>query len=260
MGIQDRDYLRDRRLRSDEAPGNARPGGNDGEPPHRGPPWWTWLIVAAVFFGLGAFAWVQRNEETQRPARHGPLPDDVLAAVNQHHAGESVPMLVGKIMRVVDGDTIAVRLGSGPIEVRLHAIDAPEYDQPGGPEASEALKQHLRRRTEVALQPVDQDSYERLVADVYLGDELVNEWLVKEGYAWAYRRYADDPAVCEWEGEARAAHRGVWSTGHPMAPWDWRMKQHQRGYQPKDYSNVTVESCMADIKRDRRGTVAKPRA
>src|SRR5512135_2972839 len=111
MAIQERDYLRDRRLRTNEAPGSGHPrGGDEEEPPHRGPPWWTWLVVAAVFFGLGAFAWVQRNEETQRPARHGPLPDDVIAAVAQRQAGESVPMLVGRIMRVVDGDTIAVRL------------------------------------------------------------------------------------------------------------------------------------------------------
>ena len=51
-------------------------------------------------------------------------------------ASESSPVLVGRVTRVVDGDTIEVKLDSGPIRVRLHAIDAPEEAQPYGKEAT----------------------------------------------------------------------------------------------------------------------------
>jgi endonuclease YncB( thermonuclease family) len=43
------------------------------------------------------------------------------------------------VLRVIDGDTIEVQLGSGPIRVRLNSIDTPEKDQPWGPQAHAAL-------------------------------------------------------------------------------------------------------------------------
>jgi micrococcal nuclease len=41
-----------------------------------------------------------------------------------------LPVVVGTVTRVVDGDTIDVQLSSGPIRVRLHGVDTPERGQP----------------------------------------------------------------------------------------------------------------------------------
>lgn len=118
------------------------------------------------------------------------------------------PVLVGTVIKVIDGDTIKVRLSSGPNNVRFDAIDAPEKDQPGGAEASAALSSRLSGQV-IALDVVMQDRYARLVAVVYLGDENINAWMVKHGHAWAYREYLKDQDYCVWEGAARAARSGL---------------------------------------------------
>jgi|SRR5688572_6726897 len=52
-------------------------------------------------------------------------------------------VLVGRVTKIVDGDTIDVRLDSGPIRVGFDSIDAPERVQPWGREATEALSRLL---------------------------------------------------------------------------------------------------------------------
>lgn len=155
------------------------------------------------------------------------------------------PILVGKVVHVYDGDTIKVQLDSGPIVVRLHSIDTPEHDQPWGPEATAALAARVQGR-QVSLDVVTQDSYERLVADVFIGEQNINAWMVQQGNAWAYRYYLEDERFCAWEVEARAAGRGLWSqpphTWH--APWQWRAAGRGEPVSYTDYRNETVAQCM----------------
>ncbi len=161
-------------------------------------------------------------------------------------AGALQPILVGAVVHVYDGDTIKVQLDSGPIIVRLHSIDTPEHDQPWGPEATAALANRVRGR-QVSLDVVTQDSYERLVADVFVGEESINAWMVQQGNAWAYRHYLDDSSFCTWEADARAAGRGLW--GQPAdtwrAPWQWRAAGRGESVTYADYSHETVAHCIA---------------
>ena len=157
------------------------------------------------------------------------------------------PVLVGRVTRVVDGDTIYVSLSRGPIRVRLSGADAPEHDQPWGPQATAALASRVLNR-EVELVPVDQDRYDRLVAHVCLGSEDVGAALVAQGDAWAYRRYLKDPSYCAYEGIARAARRGVWSfpPSQWIAPWEWRAVHAGRAGSYTDYAGVSVASCALE--------------
>jgi endonuclease YncB( thermonuclease family) len=164
---------------------------------------------------------------------------------------DDAPRLLGKVIRVIDGDSVEVQLDSGPIEVRLHAADAPEYDQPGGRAAVRALSTRLKRKTVVSLEPVEQDQYARLVAVVHRDDENVNGWLIRQGHAWAYRQYTADERYCRWEDEARATHRGLWSrpASDWIAPWDWRRRGREPSYRPVDHSNETLADCLAALRR-----------
>ncbi|HEX6570519.1 MAG TPA: thermonuclease family protein [Steroidobacteraceae bacterium] len=173
-----------------------------------------------------------------------------LPAVETAQGGDA-PRLVGKVIRVIDGDSVEVQLDSGPIEVRLHAADAPEYDQPGGRAAVRALSTRLKRRTLVALEPVEQDRYARLVAVIHRDDENVNGWLIRQGHAWAYRQYTADERYCRWEDEARATHRGLWSgpASDWIAPWDWRRRGREPSYRPVDHSHETLADCLAALRR-----------
>lgn len=181
----------------------------------------------------------------------------VVAPAPQPQAGEPVPVLVGSVLHVTDGDTIKVQLSSGPVSVRLHSIDAPEKDQPWGPEASAALASRLAHQR-VALEVQTQDRYERLVATVFLGDENVNAWMVSEGNAWAYRDYLRDPSYCYAEADARSRRLGLWSLppSSTYAPWEWRARERDPSTRLSSYSQETAANCVAAM----RGRLAPSRA
>ena len=96
-----------------------------------------------------------------------------------------------RVTRVKDGDgMIAVRLGwfrrqRESLEIRLHAIDAPEYDQPLGPESSRRLRQIAegKRFTLKVWEP--QDPYGRVVGVLYNRrlEQSVNRQMVESGLA-----------------------------------------------------------------------------
>jgi endonuclease YncB( thermonuclease family) len=143
---------------------------------------------------------------------------------------DDIPRLVGTVTRIVDGDTIDVKLSSGPIRVRLHGIDAPEKGQPWGDEASAALTGLILHR-KVEIEPFKQDRYDRLIGRVYLRNTDINGELVKLGHAWAYRRYMTkaDAHYCAFEQAARKAGRGLWAahSGDRIEPWAWRAFQRR---------------------------------
>lgn len=143
------------------------------------------------------------------------------ALAADQHATEG--LLAGRVLRVIDGDTLDVRLSSGRIRVRLHGVDAPERDQPGGAEATRWL-QAVLHEADVRLEPVSQDQYDRLVAVVHLEDRNINAALLRAGHAWAYRRYLrrEDLGWCDLEQAARESGAGLWSGGAARAPWEFR--------------------------------------
>ena len=125
------------------------------------------------------------------------------------------------IARVLDGDTIEI----GSERVRLWGIDAPEGRQtcldgsrrwPCGRRAAQALAGRIDGRS-VMCEERDHDG--RIIAVCRHGGRDVNAWLVREGWALAYRRYTR--AYVEEESAAKAARRGLWR-GEFVRPWDWR--------------------------------------
>jgi len=50
----------------------------------------------------------------------------------------------------------------------------------------------------------------------------VNALQVRDGFAWVFRRFENDPALIALEDEAKAARRGLWRDPEPVPPWVWR--------------------------------------
>jgi endonuclease YncB( thermonuclease family) len=72
----------------------------------------------------------------------------------------------------------------------MACIDAPEIAQkPYGARAREALQQLAPVGSEVALQMQTTDRYGRSVAEVFRGVENVNLAMVRQGAAFAFRKY-----------------------------------------------------------------------
>ncbi|TYO96773.1 endonuclease YncB(thermonuclease family) [Geothermobacter ehrlichii] len=135
----------------------------------------------------------------------------------------------GKVIKVSDGDTIQVLDSGQAVKVRLAEIDCPETShgpkKPGQPfgQAAKKFVLDLVGGKTVLVDVVTKDRYGRIVGKVFLDDgTTLNSRLVQAGLAWAYRRYANDPALFKLEAEARAAKRGLWSDPHPIPPWEWR--------------------------------------
>lgn len=130
--------------------------------------------------------------------------------------------------RIIDGDTVEI----GGERIRLHGIDAPESRQTCsvvGEEWRCGESATLALVDETAGQPLTckgnkRDRYGRLIAVCYAGSDDLNAWMVREGWAVAYRRYSKD--YIDEEAEARAAGNGIWR-GEFMLPWKWRQAVRQ---------------------------------
>lgn len=132
--------------------------------------------------------------------------------------------LSGKVVGVTDGDTITVLTPMREqIKVRLAEIDAPEHDQPFGYASKQFLSAMVFGK-EVTLLVQTKDRYHRSIAIVYIGNTDVNLQLVKNGTAWAYRKYLKDPLISKAEDYARSAKLGLWGlqADQIIPPWEWR--------------------------------------
>lgn len=110
-----------------------------------------------------------------------PAPSDVMESIVMGQA------------TVTDADTLEIR----GVDVRLHGIDAPESNQtcvadgkrwPCGRRSANALDRRIEGRT-VRCRGRTRDRYGRLIAVCYVSDTDINAWLVRNGWALAYRQY-----------------------------------------------------------------------
>ena len=145
------------------------------------------------------------------------------------------------VVRVADGDTIVVETAAGQhLRVRLIGVDTPELhvtdklrrdaERSGGDAAAiRALgeraaaftRTHLAgRRVELERDAAAIDRHGRALAYVWVGQELFNVVLVRDGYAGVLTvppnvKYAGVLAACH--REARQGRRGLWALGPAAA-------------------------------------------
>jgi micrococcal nuclease len=142
----------------------------------------------------------------------------------------------GKVVGVLDGDTIEALHNHHAEHIRLNGIDCPEKGQAYGKKAKQAASALVFGK-EVKLQTHGKDKYGRTIADVFLPDGTnVNYALVKDGWCWWYRKYAPGNVVLEeLERGARGAGLGLWADPTPVPPWVYRKA---RGGKALDLSDV----------------------
>jgi len=131
----------------------------------------------------------------------------------------------GRVVGVLDGDTIEVLHHGQTERIRLNGIDCPEKGQAYGNNAKQATSALVFGK-DVMLQTFGKDTYGRTLADVRLLDGIhVNHTLVKDGWCWWYRKYAPRNRELErLEKEAREAKKGLWVAPTQVPPWEWRKR------------------------------------
>ena len=131
----------------------------------------------------------------------------------------------GKLVKVLDGDTVEVMHDGKAERIRLAQIDCPEKNQPFG-QAAKKYVLDIAAHKIVKVQVDTVDRYGRTVGEVFLPDgSNLNKRIVGSGYAWQYKRYSKDPEYAELESEARNAKLGLWQDMSPVPPWEWRRGQ-----------------------------------
>ena len=131
----------------------------------------------------------------------------------------------GTVVRVIDGDTIVVRIGGREEHVRLIGIDTPETHKPDtpvecfGPEAAAHMSELLPDNTPVRLERdiEARDRFDRLLAYVYRDRDglFVDLAMVKDGFAGTLAiapNYAHRHEFEQAEAEAQQNRLGLWAT------------------------------------------------
>lgn len=139
----------------------------------------------------------------------------------------------GKVVGIQDGDTITVLRAGRQTRVRLDGIDCPELGQSFGRQARQrtsdlsfggmvVVRESGLRSGRVAV--AGRDQFGRTLARVILPDgRNLNHQLVRDGFAWWYRRYAPrDSGLADLEEQAREKRLGLWVDEEPVPPWLWR--------------------------------------
>jgi endonuclease YncB( thermonuclease family) len=185
-------------------------------------------------------------------------------ASGAERAADAPKRVSAKVTKINDGDSFEVDTDAGHARVRLSAVDTPEYDQPYGDKSSAFVKALIPVGSAVELEVVTQDQFKRMVAVVWLADgkELVNvnEKLLREGHAWAYRRYMKDPRYCDLEAEARDKKLGLWA--QPVKDWvyppEWRyLKNGEIRALPAPYEETRAR-CLEVLRAAGAATYAPP--
>ena len=142
---------------------------------------------------------------------------------------------ISGIPKIVDGDTVHIKEN----KFRLEGIDAPEMrqqckkeslkisfiigftfykDYNCGKVSKEKLKSKIRG-SEIKCIFTTKDRYKRYIATCYKEKTNLNQWMVRNGYAIAYRKYSKK--YIPDEDFAKENKLGLWQ-GKFMSPEKWR--------------------------------------
>ena len=128
-------------------------------------------------------------------------------------------------IKIIDGDTIHLNNE----KIRFTGIDTPELKQTCnknseiiycGIKARQLLIDKIGKDKVICVRE-GKDQYKRTLAECFVNDLSLSRFLVREGYAFAYRKYSKK--FINDEDFARKNNIGMWSMKFEY-PWDWRKK------------------------------------
>ena len=124
---------------------------------------------------------------------------------------------------VVDGDTIKL----GDVKIRFSGIDAPEINQTCVASEGKVACGKISRdilitkvtNNKISCTDEGKDFYGRVLGEGFVNGESLSRYLVREGFAFAYRKYSDKFILDE--EYAKSNRLGMWSMKFQY-PWDYR--------------------------------------
>lgn len=166
--------------------------------------WIFSLVLASMLLLTGCNIESALNPPTETPT---PLPTP----------NDGTSMEIGRVTRVIDGDTIDVMIDGTEERVRYIGVNTPERDEPCYSDATDANRALVEGQTvRLVIDTSNRDRFDRLLRYVYVGETFVNEALVRDGWA-EVARYEPDTAFFDsfrsLEQSATASDLGCHPTG-----------------------------------------------
>lgn len=199
--------------------------------------WWfiliTLFLLSSAFVGSSWLATVsspasidniKETEVETRSVSSRPSPTEALSDVEETQSEPSHPSSPEslsnevKVTRVIDGDTVELETGQ---KVRYIGVDTPETVSPSKPVqcfGKEAFSKNkelvLGKQVRLEKDVSETDKYGRILRYVWIGDILINEVLVREGYAQSSTyppdiKYQDK--FLEAQRLAKEESKGLWN-------------------------------------------------
>ncbi len=151
--------------------------------------------------------------------------------VSAQDVKSSKTFVSGKVIAIADGDTVTVLTEENEqFKVRLAGIDCPEKTQAFGNRAKKALSEKVFGQN-VRIEHRGKDQYGRTLGIVMMGNIDINEYMIAQGVAWHFKRYASSQPQEEAdryskaEEIARKNKKGLWVQDNPTPPWKFREDQ-----------------------------------
>jgi endonuclease YncB( thermonuclease family) len=152
------------------------------------------------------------------------------------------------VLKVFDGDGFLTRISDPQrnaaveLAVRFGFTDAPELEQPGGPEARDFLRSLIGDQwlELVILLKSDTgrivDRHKRIVAVPYLRKKLsidapasrnIELEMILNGWTWVLERYGPDPHYLTALEDAQRHRRGIWAFDQNVSPWEFKKQRYR---------------------------------
>ena len=133
---------------------------------------------------------------------------------------------------IIDGDTIKINDQT----IRFGGIDAPESFYRGkkqecylnekkvfcGELSKKKLKEKISSNIVSCIIEKNKDRYGRIVAECFINEESLSSFMVRNGYAFDYKRYSNKKYAQD-EEYAKINKLGIWKMKFEY-PWEWRKK------------------------------------
>lgn len=180
------------------------------------------LLIAGGAFSVGS-KWSHEESHTASAAAAQEEEGAVASSTEEDSSETAAQRELYDVVKVIDGDTITIKLDGQNETIRLIGLDTPETNDPRtgvqcfGKEATAKLKSVIGKRVAIEKDAGEgeRDKYDRLLAYVYSEEGLLlNKYLIEQGYAYEYTY--DDPYKYRKEFkaaqvDAKAKQRGLWA-------------------------------------------------